>query len=1794
MPINPIQFAHQVCDEFLRYLYSAFPLTDPDLAQQAREMLSRPSSLDIPLVRGPYVSLSEAFAEGESLEGLVEQGHLHRVMPSLIGYTHMWKHQQEVFEAARWGEHVLVSTGTGSGKTESFLYPIVDDLLKDRDQGVLNGLKAILVYPMNALANDQLDRLREMLAGTGITYGLWTGSTPDTDAKVYAHRFEGSSRQAYLEERARRREEAQREDRTLQPLVPHEECCSEEDIRKRKPRILLTNYRQLEILLTRLPDVLMFAQAPLKYLVFDEAHTYNGAVGAEVSCLIRRIRLLANKAPDEVICIGTSATLTSPSEEDDDETAAKRFASRFFGVDQNKVTLVGESYVQHDWPRQRYRPGRPDGDGMERLRGLLSILTEPVDTAALKPLVEELTGGVFEPSADWRLSLYEHLAANEYAYQSAEILKKARLLEEAAWMVSQRVKPDRLPQGDQASAEMLCYLVLGAAAQKEGQPLLRPKVHFFIRGLDEMVVALDGTADVSQPRLFMSHKDAIEEYADRHSNAFLPVLTCRTCGQHFFESHFLDLQESRTQGKRLRGFDGGNAVQNTDGKQNAFWSPCPTEDGTRLLLTNRLLEEVEEDGGTGRSAKWPTLYACRVCGALHREPSDRCLADGCGHGEPLLPLKAFGAQMRSCPSCGATSSQIGGQIIEPVRNIRAVTVADVHILAQAIISAAPEGHQKLVIFADSRQDAAFQAGWMQDHGRRIRLRHLMYQTIKAATNPLSINEIVDKLMEFFRADSSRRLVETLLPELTVEGAEAIFGSNIWIPVRKALLYQVLREFTTGVRRRDCLESMGLARVEYEGLIPTHEGVRRWGTLLGISGEEAVRAISLLLDIWRRQRILYVPSEAVFSQYHAKGDEYIQAGLLALRDAKPEGLILENDRDNKFARHLLSTRGTSSTQGLLKKWSNDPDQLDVEVAIRSLWRLLTNDLRLLTKVTLRSQNDRPLAEVWQVDADKAGIVLQRQRHRCNRCRRVVPRSAPNEACTAHNCPGHTIPLTPDADEYDVWQMDRDFTLVSPEEHTAQVPGEVREKIEIDFKSKNGRTNCLVATPTLELGVNIGALDMVLLRNVPPTPSNYWQRAGRAGRQERMAVIVAYCRRSQHDRYFFEDPLRLLEGSIEAPVFNLKNPVMLAKHIRSAILSELLLLSKGGGPATEESGQVLSFLFPIFIRDYLLDEKNQFLLIPPSVAALSSLLEEQVPSLTNRLVNLFAQYWPEEASELTTKEAIECAVLDTADSLEVVIRRLHKRLTWARTTRKDLYDKKDRRLIEKEEEQLLRRCDEFIHQVVSRDRATYTLSVLGSEGFLPGYGIYEGGIKASARRNFSRQVGSQTFDLSRNDVVALREFVPGNRLYANRSTFYVARYHLGVDADANIEDLRVNVTKGTVTESSRGGQYGQDGGVLIDSLEIADIDLAQEGRITEDENLRFSMPVKVLGRLRKKTRGGVAYTIGDHEVHHLLGQGIQLVNIGEASMARKGELGHWICTVCGAAKTPYAVPQEIARFCQVHTERCGREPSRIALSAKADVDLILFLHLQSEIDGVNLGESLRTSANRILDMNQDDLQILILPDTGEEVNLLVYDPMPGGSGLLDQMLERWEELIQGAKSLLAECTSQCETSCYSCLKTFRNQVYHPLLNRHHALQFLDEWETKPQPYRDIKPVFEEEEGGEGTPSNPREVVLVQLLREHHFPEGKVRQSIKITDGMNTIPDWYYEDPHNESVKVAVYLDGMSRGLHGDPKRQKMDELIREMLSMNGYQVIIVQSRDLDDPEMMRQHLRNIGNAIGVKGV
>src|SRR5580658_9102973 len=175
--LNPITYSEHVVGDFLRYQLTTYPFADPGLFAQMRALLSLEETRSSPLLRGPFISLSRAFKAGASMEALVREGLLHPHLAQLAPYPSVYGHQEEAFRSIAEKQTTLVSTGTGSGKTECFLYPIISRGLELRDENAAPGITAVIVYPMNALAEDQLGRLRELLVGTGVTFGMYVGKT---------------------------------------------------------------------------------------------------------------------------------------------------------------------------------------------------------------------------------------------------------------------------------------------------------------------------------------------------------------------------------------------------------------------------------------------------------------------------------------------------------------------------------------------------------------------------------------------------------------------------------------------------------------------------------------------------------------------------------------------------------------------------------------------------------------------------------------------------------------------------------------------------------------------------------------------------------------------------------------------------------------------------------------------------------------------------------------------------------------------------------------------------------------------------------------------------------------------------------------------------------------------------------------------------------------------------------------------------------------------------------------------------------------------------------------------------------------------------------------------------------------------------------------------------------------------------------------------------------------------------------------------------------------------------------
>ena len=1618
-------------------------------------------------------------------------------------------------------------------------------------------------------------RLRGLVAGTGIPFGIYTGRTPETQAQVAGDPLPpGTSRAEYEARLARARQ-----DRTGETIYPAEEVCSRQMMRTpgRQPRILLTNVKQLELLLTRQQDIALFADARLDYLVFDEAHTFTGALGAETAVLIRRLRAFCNVDPNATRCVATSATIVDR----EDPEAARNFAARFFGVDVDGVATIGEAYEQEVWAEPCIVPPGPADDPAAILdRAVQAVEEDEQDGDLVRAVYRSLCGADLD-HGPWRPALYDALSHNEVVF---------RINEELASPCALRDLPAALKHSIDrpvSEAEVLAWLTLGGAARKHSRPLLRPVVHAFVRGISGAVVSFPD--DQEHPRLWLAAEQMCD--GDDGIRAHLPVTTCTTCGQHYFIAHLKDFQ-----------FTGKSPSGGDIGSDGTYWEVlADNQGGKRVVLIDHLLGESDDEDAPPHTRTAP-VHLCRHCGTAHPDEVTRCRH--CGESSPPVRLWAVKQNkdnpgvLTSCLSCGAVGGRrAGGHYREPARAVRAINVADVHVLTQDMVHHAQR--QRLLVFCDNRQDAAFQAGWMKDHARRFRLRALMADGIQAGHR--SVGDLAAYLDDLMEADET--LSRALLPEVWQAARREGGGGRHEQERRKYLRFQVLREVALSSRQALGLEPWGRMKVEYDGLDATSPWIQEHAHALGVPPESLREGVASVLDYLRRQRILHDPEHGIFTQYWMEGNREIQQGYLPSFLA-PKATKLRRDANEKSALVVqwLSERGDTTMRQIAGKWGAVPDT--VEALLESLFDFLVT-AKLLSPVRIKGSHGRPVPNVqgvYQVNADKLRLNPNKGVRRCRTCRRTTTRQVPHDRCPAWRCQG-TLKWEPEnEDNYDLQLLDGAYSMLRPEEHTAMVPNEERERLENLFKGSSDAVNCLVCTPTLELGIDIGQLDSVLMRNVPPLPANYWQRAGRAGRRHRMAVDVTYCRPVSHDRAYFDEPTKLLGGRIDPPAFNLRNDVMVAKHVHATVIAELHRYERDSATESErkEIANTLRTCLPRRVEPYLFAD-DTIRQAPFDFSALRELIEQHVDSLAMSVRAVFEQGWPTADADVVEAAVLHGHVERFVDELEAVVVRLRRRLRWAMDQIVRLNRERETRgSLAPEEDALFRRCDRFVKQIKATDRRRgqaegyddfNTFSVLAAEGFLPGYGLEVGAVVGWADVPFW-QATAMSFSLPRPPATALREYVPGNLIYANGHKFVARRFHREPGQEhAEMPVYEVSVAHQAVKETTGANTSF---GAVIQTMSVCDADLIHTSHISDEEDLRFQLGVAVYGLEQGQHNGGTAYRWGTAAAQLRRGVRMRLVNVGASSAIAGDAFGYPVCTVCGQSVSPLSSARQHQEFEKSHKERCGRAPRPIGFHADVVADAFSLPSCDSAETAYSVMEALRFGATRVLDMHTEDLQILVIGHIErEEVTALLWDPMPGGSGLLERMCERFEEVVAVAGEVLEDCPSRCESSCIDCLQTFRNAYYHDRLFRGRARERLDEWGSQLAVEHDIPPRQPDQPADEDAgPVNDAETKLRHLLLSAGFGEGVRGEQIQLGNPLGTTtPDVIYRgDDDLAHEGVCIYLDGLSQHLHGNPETAARDREIRTWLRNTGFEVIEIPANELDDVDAMVRHFQRLAAYLG----
>ena len=1084
MSCNIPQAVHELIAEYRRFLRTSYRFLDDQLRQQFEDHLAQSDVI----VRGPYVTLAREFERGATLSELVEQD---RLTPDLqqanwpFAGEPLFRHQELALDAGRAGRSFVVTTGTGSGKTEAFLLPVLDGVLRRKAEGV-NGVQAVLLYPMNALANDQLERLRRLLRGTGLdlSFALYTG---DSEASAV----------------------------NLREAPAETERLNRGDIRRSPPDLLLTNYKQLEFLLVRRDDRHLFTRS-LRYLVLDEIHSYRGALATELACLIRRLKAHAGLYTGRIVGIGTSATVSGGP---NGPEALARFATALYGEPVAVADIIGERVVH---PRPECCDWLPPPPSLDD--GVIDSL-DPRDDAAVVAVAERLTGKQAPATGAVADRVATLLSGNRLVSALEEVFAEPTSIEAAAVEVARQFEGRPV---ETVRREIETYLVVGSVSDDDHPPRLRPKLHTFFHGIYDVALCLNPSCRALVPQ------GGAE--CGRCGSVARPAALCRTCGQDFVKLRFERDDDDLPLGTGDFYSDEHTLFLTHEIHELPEGSGEDDEDPDREEAATQTRRRRRPDTGTRLT---PT-GVCIGCGRLVDE-SGTCPA--CNR--PTVAMLLHRGRLSTCPACRDVYTR--GDIVTPLRTGTASTVS---VLTTHHLDPLDGDDRKLLVFADNRQDVAHQAGYTADKHRSFALRHLVARSVReAGARGVYLQELPERLFDHYRNLG-------IIPRRPTRPER-----ERWLD---ALTYEATNEFTRFSRQRASLENLGLVAVDYEfiddlagnGSFAT--AVRQAGLQMA-TGRSLVRAI---LDVVRKNRaVAYDFFQEYIDPSHKRRYRELEAEPYHVRfpdrDRKPRAFALDRPDHIRKAQRLLGFVQENPQAGQLTATQKLASRLvgsraKSEAFLRAIVPLLVREDILVGVENFpipRAERVRGL-HALQLAPRIVRLYATDRGFRCNACQTWRPYELPT--CPTPRCAsGHLVEEPLDADNYYIrLYSDRPPSRLAVTEHSAQLSGEERAKRETAFKE--GRLDALVCTPTLELGVDIGPLLTVVLRNAPPTPANYAQRIGRAGRRLRIGFVSTFCAGGAHDRHAFEQPEWLIAGRFEPPRLRLNNPKVVMRHLRSYLL------------------------------------------------------------------------------------------------------------------------------------------------------------------------------------------------------------------------------------------------------------------------------------------------------------------------------------------------------------------------------------------------------------------------------------------------------------------------------------------------------------------------------------------------------------------------------------------------------------------------------------------------------------------
>jgi Lhr-like helicase len=1079
-----------------------------------------------------------------SAEGVVDEWLIHQLRDSGVFPVErpLFTHQERAIRSAanqRGGRPgIAITAGTGSGKTEAFLLPLLNDLLRHPRQPLERGVRAIIIYPLNALVNDQVDRLYRWLRGQKrITLFHFTGETPEDDHeanKAGYPKFDACRRRTRAEARAN------------------------------PPDILITNYSMLEYMLCRPQDAVFFGPAARTF-VLDESHLYAGTLAAELTLLIRRVLIRCGRKPEETLHITTSATLGGN---------VRNFCATLFSKSPELVEMI-EGKVER---RQLPSAVPPDHECLPE-----DLSVRDLDEHVL------FAGGEFVEDAEnckrvidvtsplvGRTALGSAESISIPANLLATILERAPVvhrLEDALWntrgnglVALEALSESVWGRSDNvAIAATTSLLRLGSRGRKSTDelPVIPHKLHLMARAPSTVSVCVnaactapEGVRSPGGGRLIAD----IREFCPDCGGAMLSLGRCRVCG----EAVLAGVLRTSTNTLHLRS-------RWSDGDLEAIYKFARfSTEGIRFDLSTRRCE-----GGQGsQTVGLQFIESCPNCGAGQDEFRPVGLLDTL-----LLPVVAETLTASMPVASGAARLWL------PANGRRLLVFSDSRREAARLGPALTNQHEiqmaRALIAGVLKQGAS-------DPQSRARLERQIKGLVSELQDP-SLTEYVKRDIEKDIEEKRRRLQalhagasmcdwlehlirHPLIPQFfarehaTAQVAQD-WGQGVWErnerAVRGGAKAFLVREFATPGWDSLTLETLGLAEVTYPGLEAAEPSPQflagfPFGIAARIRSDWATFLASVCDTIRNDTAVTLGSDEQDFEAFH-----YPLGKWVSLSDRAGANLVpFIGSREGPSA-----ARRNAFAMAVIEHWGCPKELLEVRYrgllgeAYDSLLCLAREKRAAWIQSAPRQNRDGAPVDSIRLIFDRLGLRRPVSLFRCEITDRIWPRSVAGCAPSAQSF-GTLTPVSEDEieahprlagprrsiDEDGIFQQG-----LWAEEHSAQLESDENRRLQDLFAL--GARNVLSATTTLEVGIDIGGLSGVLLANVPPGKANYQQRGGRAGRRaDGSSMVLTYARQTAYEQAVYHDFAAFFGQPLRKPCVLLDRQRFGRRHLHAFLLGE----------------------------------------------------------------------------------------------------------------------------------------------------------------------------------------------------------------------------------------------------------------------------------------------------------------------------------------------------------------------------------------------------------------------------------------------------------------------------------------------------------------------------------------------------------------------------------------------------------------------------------------------------------------